>query len=113
MLDNLDRTKELGAEISDALRGGRLQRFGELMHDHWTAKRARSDGMSNPDIDRWYDLARRHGAIGGKLVGAGAGGFLLFLTDDPARLRRGLADEPLEEVRFHFDHLGCEVLTVG
>ena len=67
----------------------------------------------NDDIDRWYELARQNGAVGGKLVGAGAGGFLLFLTEDPARLRRGLVGEGLEEVRFRFDHLGAEVLTVG
>lgn len=113
MLSNLDQTKALGWEIRKALEAGQLVRFGELLHEHWLAKRSRSSGMSNEDIDRWYDLARSNGAIGGKLVGAGAGGFLMFLTEDPVRLRRALAESGLEEVRFRFDHLGCEVLTVG
>jgi len=113
MLDGLDRTKELGFEIRAALESGELTRFGELMHEHWVAKRSRTAGMSNQDIDCWYELARANGAVGGKVVGAGAGGFLLFLADDPSRLRRALTGQGLEEVRFRFDHLGSEVLTVG
>ena len=113
MLANLDHTKALGIDVRCALESGRLHRFGELMHEHWMAKRGRTSGMTNPDIDRWYETARRNGAIGGKLVGAGAGGFLLFLTEDPSRLRRAMTADCLEEVRFRFDHLGSEVLTVG
>ena len=82
MLANLDQTKALGQEIRLSLEGGDLTRFGDLMHEHWVAKRKRTAGMSNDDIDRWYEVARRNGAIGGKLVGAGAGGFLLFLAED-------------------------------
>lgn len=111
MLDNLDRTKELGYEITDALEHGEIERYGKLMHEHWLAKKARSSGMSNPDIDRWYEHALENGAIGGKLVGAGAGGFLLLLADDPVELRAAMADVGVTEVPFRFDHDGSTVLA--
>jgi D-glycero-alpha-D-manno-heptose-7-phosphate kinase len=111
MLDNLDRTKELGMEIKQALEEGHPERFGELMHDHWERKRARSDGISNPEIDRWYEVGRENGAIGGKLVGAGKGGFLMFYASDPKALRAALATEGLAETRFSFDFDGSTVLV--
>jgi len=80
------------------------------MHEHWELKRQRSAGISNEQIDSWYQLARAHGALGGKLVGAGAGGFLLFYSPEPARLRRALANVGLNEVRFGFDYDGSIVL---
>lgn len=113
MIRNLDRTKELGFEIKAALESRKVDRFGELMHEHWAMKRTRSQGMSNEQIDNWYDLARANGAVGGKLVGAGAGGFLMLLADDPARLRRALIADGLSEVRFTFDLDGATVLTRG
>ncbi len=113
MLDNLDRTKELGFQIKDALLANDTARYAELMHEHWVAKRARSSGMSNDHIDRWYDIGRRNGALGGKLVGAGAGGFLMMFAEEPKRLRAALADEGLEEVRFRFDLDGSTVVTRG
>ena len=84
--------------------------FGEIMHEHWEHKKRRSGGMSNPQIDEWYELARKNGAIGGKLVGAGGGGFLMFYTEDHRRLRHAMATAGLEEVRFHFDFEGTKVL---
>jgi D-glycero-alpha-D-manno-heptose-7-phosphate kinase len=84
--------------------------LGELMHEHWEHKKRRSNAMSNPQIDEWYALARKNGAIGGKLVGAGGGGFLLFYTEEPRRVRAALARAGLEEVRFRFDFEGTKVL---
>jgi len=110
MINNLHEIKRIGIDVRDALECGDTERFGALMHEHWQLKRRRSEGMSNDAIDDWYNLARRHGALGGKLVGAGAGGFLLFYTLEPDRLRRGLLDVGLDEVRFRFDHDGSVVL---
>jgi len=80
------------------------------MHEHWERKRRRSSGMSNPHIDEWYELGRRNGAIGGKLVGAGGGGFLMFYAEDRTRLRAAMASAGLEEVRFRFDFEGTRVV---
>ena len=111
MLASLERVEEIGLQIKDALKAGNVQRFGELMHEHWVEKRERSPGMSNPDIDRWYEAGLANGAVGGKLTGAGGGGFLLFLADDPAALRaamtaEGLARSPLRLRPRRLDHRG-------
>ena len=82
------------------------------MHEHWEHKKQRSGGMSNPQIDEWYELGRKNGAIGGKLVGAGGGGFLMFYAEDHRRLRHAMAKAGLEEVRFRFDFEGTKVLFV-
>ena len=110
MLANLHFAKELGLRSRDALEGGDMNTFGALMHEHWEHKRRRSAGMSNPQIDEWYELGRKNGAIGGKLVGAGGGGFLLFYSEDHRRLRTAMAKAKLEEVRFRFDFEGTKVL---
>jgi D-glycero-alpha-D-manno-heptose-7-phosphate kinase len=110
MLANLHFVKELGCRSQRALEAGDLPLFGELMHEHWEHKKRRSGGMSNPQIDEWYELARANGAIGGKLVGAGGGGFLMFYTEDHRRLRQSMTQAGLEEVRFHFDFEGTKVL---
>jgi len=111
MLENLDRTKELGREIRKVLEAGEAERFGELMHEHWERKRSRSKGISNEDIDRWYEKAIQNGAIGGKLVGAGRGGFLMFYASDPPALREAMAAEGLKETRFSFDFDGSSVIV--
>ena len=110
MLRNLHYVKELGYRSRAALESGDLMRLGELLHEQWEHKRRRSSGMSNSQIDEWYELARRSGAIGGKLVGAGGGGFLLFYSEDHRRLRTAMAKAGLEEVRFRFDFEGTKVL---
>ena len=110
MLRNLHYVKELGYRSCEALQKGDTALFGELMHEHWEHKRRRSGGMSNPHIDEWYELGRRNGAIGGKLVGAGGGGFLLFYAEDHRRLRAAMKKAALEEVRFRFDFEGTKVL---
>ena len=110
MLDNLHYVKELGIRSRQALEDGRADQFGAIMHEHWEHKRKRSNGMSNPQIDEWYELGRTNGAIGGKLVGAGGGGFLMFYAADRNRLRRAMHHAGLEEVRFRFDFEGTKVL---
>jgi D-glycero-alpha-D-manno-heptose-7-phosphate kinase len=110
MLENLEQTKALGMQIREVLESGEPEAFGGLLHEHWERKRARSAGMSNPDIDRWYDVALKNGAIGGKLVGAGTGGFLMFYATDAPRLRKAMAAEGLQETRFSFDLDGSMVL---
>jgi D-glycero-alpha-D-manno-heptose-7-phosphate kinase len=110
MLRNLDYVKALGYQSQEALESGNLVRFGELMHEHWEHKKRRSSGISNPNIDSWYSLAMSNGAIGGKLVGAGGGGFLMFYAADRSRLRQAMAQAGLEEVRFRFEFEGTKVV---
>ena len=110
MLANLHYVKEMGLQSRAALEAGDTRRFGELMHEHWEHKKKRTVGMSNTQIDAWYELGRRSGAIGGKLVGAGGGGFLMFYAEDHAQLRQAMAGAGLEEVRFRFDFDGTKVL---
>lgn len=110
MIDNLNYVKELGLRSRELLESGNLLEFGELMHEHWEHKKRRSGGMSNPKIDHWYQLAKNNGAIGGKLVGAGGGGFLMFMAKDRNKLRHVMADVGLEEVRFKFDFEGTKVM---
>jgi D-glycero-alpha-D-manno-heptose-7-phosphate kinase len=110
MLKNLHEVKALGLSARDTLMKGDTAGFGALMHDQWEQKKRRSGGMSNPQIDEWYELALKNGAIGGKLVGAGGGGFLLFYSEDHRRMRAAMARAGLEEVRFRFDFEGTKVL---
>jgi D-glycero-alpha-D-manno-heptose-7-phosphate kinase len=110
MLHNLHYVKDLGQRSRAALEKSDTAAFGELMHEHWEHKKRRSKGMSNPQIDEWYELGRQNGALGGKLVGAGGGGFLMFYAEDHRRLRSAMASAGLEEVRFRFDFEGTKVL---
>jgi D-glycero-alpha-D-manno-heptose-7-phosphate kinase len=110
MLRNLHYVKELGYRSKEALESGNVIQFGELMHEHWEHKKRRSGGMSNPEIDALYSLAMDSGAVGGKLVGAGGGGFLMFYASDRNQLRTTMAKAGLEEVRFGFDFDGTKVV---
>jgi D-glycero-alpha-D-manno-heptose-7-phosphate kinase len=110
MLNNLHFVKDLGYRSRDALEAGKASLLGELMHEHWEYKKRRSGGMSNPQIDEWYELGRKNGAVGGKLVGAGGGGFLMFYASDRNKLRHAMARTGLEEVRFRFDFEGTKVV---
>jgi D-glycero-alpha-D-manno-heptose-7-phosphate kinase len=107
MLENLHRTKELGLQTRELLREGRLEQYAELMHEHWEGKRRRSPGMSDERIDGLYTLARRSGVIGGKLVGAGGGGFLLLYTSRPEDTRRAMAAMDAPELAFDFEFSGA------
>lgn len=111
MIDNLHYVKELGLRCKGALEQGDTGAFAAIMHEHWEHKKKRSALMSNRSIDRGYELGREAGAMGGKLVGAGAGGFLLFYTRDPRSLRQAMKAEGFSEVRFTFEHDGSTVIA--
>ncbi|MGW4365726.1 GHMP family kinase ATP-binding protein [Nocardia takedensis] len=111
MLDGLDTVRRIGADTRDALEAGDLDGFAALLEEHWQHKRKRSTAMSNDHIDRWHDLALEHGARGGKLVGAGGGGFLLFYTEDPPRLRAAMRAEGLVEMPFAFTDQGVRACS--
>jgi D-glycero-alpha-D-manno-heptose-7-phosphate kinase len=111
MIENLHFVKDLGLKSKDALERGDLHEFARLMDVHWQRKKERSGNMSNPQINEWYDLAMAHGALGGKLIGAGGGGFLMFYADDKAKLRHAMRKVGLKEVRFRFDFEGTKLLT--
>jgi D-glycero-alpha-D-manno-heptose-7-phosphate kinase len=107
MLENLHRTKELGRDIHRLLGEGDLDGYAELMHEHWEHKRTRSPGMSDEHIDRLYTFARCSGAIGGKLVGAGGGGFLLVYSHRPEDTRQAMAAAGASELTFDFEFGGA------
>jgi D-glycero-alpha-D-manno-heptose-7-phosphate kinase len=111
MLENLHYVKTLGYRSRELIEAGRIADFGLLMHEHWEHKKRRSAGMSNPQIDQWYELGMANGAVGGKLVGAGGGGFLLFYAADRDRLRLAMSQAGLQEVRCRFDFEGTKVLV--
>lgn len=110
MIDNLHFTKDLGIRSKAALLKNDTYNFGELMHEHWEHKKSRSVGMSNEYIDDAYKKALQNGAVGGKLVGAGGGGFLMFYASDKEKLCSKMAEMGLVEVRFHFDFEGTKVI---
>lgn len=111
MTGNLHFVKRLGLESKDALEAGDLRGFAQIMHVHWEHKKQRSDMMSNKMINDLYDLARRNGALGGKLIGAGGGGFLMFYTEDKTTLRHVMREAGIREVRIRFDFQGTMLVT--
>ncbi|MDE2133595.1 MAG: galactokinase [Alphaproteobacteria bacterium] len=111
MFKNLHFVKDIGKRSLEALQSGYLSDFGKLMDEHWQYKKRRSPAMSNSKIDEIYELAILNGATGGKLIGAGGGGFLLFHAKDKPRLRRAMIASGLREVRFRFDFEGTKVLV--
>ena len=111
MVENLHFVKDLGFQSQAALENGDLEEFARLMDVHWQRKKERSGGMSNPQINEWYDAAMANGALGGKLIGAGGGGFLMFYASDKAKLRRVMREKGLREVRFRFDFQGTKIVV--
>ncbi len=107
MLENLHRTKEMGFRSRDLLVQGDLFSYAELMHEHWLNKRQRSPGMANSHIDDLYMLSRRSGVVGGKLVGAGGGGFLLVYAQNPSDTRQAMAAAGATELPFDFEFIGA------
>jgi len=110
MIDNLHFVKALARQSHTALEGGDLREFARLMDVHWQHKKKRSAGMSNEHINQCYDHAMANGALGGKLIGAGGGGFLMFYTEDKPRLRQAMRDAKLREIRFTFNFEGTSIL---
>jgi D-glycero-alpha-D-manno-heptose-7-phosphate kinase len=113
VLDSLHQTKELGYRIREVLERGEVDKFGQLLDEHWENKKRRSASISQPQIDRWYQLARQRGASGGKLTGAGGGGFLMLCCprDAKAAVRTALSAEGLREMPFDLDFEGSKVLV--
>jgi D-glycero-alpha-D-manno-heptose-7-phosphate kinase len=112
-LEALHEVKFLASLMRTALEGGELQRFGDLLHDSWQAKRRVSSKISTPRIDRLYEIARHNGATGGKITGAGGGGFLLLYCerDRQSAVRESLASEGVHEMAFNFDTQGAQVIV--
>ena len=110
MINNLDSIKEMGLIAKDLLIKGDIKQYGLLMHDHWMKKIKRSPNICPENIMKIYKIALDNGAIGGKLVGAGGGGFLLFVANDRKQLRAKMRELGLQELRFRFDNLGVHVL---
>ncbi len=111
MVQNLHDVKEIGYQSKRAFELGDLDAFGRLLREHWERKKKRSSGMSTSDVDRWYEVAMANGAAGGKLIGAGGGGFLMFYATDPTALRAAMLREGLQELRYSFDYAGTRLIT--
>ena len=110
MITNLNYVKDLGLQSKMAFECGDLGTFADIMNMHWEYKKKRSRGMSNPQIDEWYELGRKNGALGGKLIGAGGGGFLMFYAENKQMLRHVMRKIGLQEVRFSFEMDGAKIL---
>ena len=110
---SMHRIKEIGREIKRSLENDKITLFGKLMHEHWMEKKKISAKMSSPKIDHWYDVGLKNGALGGKIMGAGGGGFLLFCCDVEKRklLRKTMEAEGLKFMDFKFDWEGSKVLV--
>jgi D-glycero-alpha-D-manno-heptose-7-phosphate kinase len=111
MIEHLHFIKELALKSKSALEAGDLIEFSALMNKHWLHKQTRSEKMSNVKINQWYELALNNGALGGKLIGAGGGGFLMFYAQDKVLLRRKMREAGLQEVRFRFDFEGTKLIA--
>jgi D-glycero-alpha-D-manno-heptose-7-phosphate kinase len=111
MIDHLHQIKQFGYESKTALESGDLRVFAEIMHEHWQRKKYRSKSMTNSSIDEYYELARKHGALGGKLIGAGGGGFLMLYSEDKTKLRHVLREAGLREVRMKLDFEGTALMS--
>ena len=111
VVSSLREIKDIGIETCSAIVDGNLRRFGELMDIHWQAKKRLAEGITNPQIDAWYELAKRYGAIGGKISGAGGGGFLtLYCEGNTAQLREAMRAAGLRQLNFRFDFEGSKVI---
>ena len=112
-VEAMHRIKEIGRKSKDALESGDYVRYGKLLHEHWQVKKSITIKMTNPRIDEWYDIAMNNGALGGKIMGAGGGGFFLFCADNGKRkrLRSTLENAGLKYMDFRFDFEGSKVMT--
>jgi D-glycero-alpha-D-manno-heptose-7-phosphate kinase len=99
-------------ELRDALQNNDLDSFGEILHESWMLKRQVAGTISNNQIDEWYDAARRSGAIGGKVLGAGGGGFLLLYAPEEKRDIIAAALPELKPVHFDFEPQGSKIIYV-
>jgi D-glycero-alpha-D-manno-heptose-7-phosphate kinase len=111
VIGSLREIKSIGLEIRDAIVRGNLRRFGELLDVHWQTKKRLSDLITSRRIDSWYEFARQHGAIGGKISGAGGGGFLMLYCEEHKReLREAMRKIGLQELPFRIEFEGSKVV---
>jgi D-glycero-alpha-D-manno-heptose-7-phosphate kinase len=113
MIDNLHRTKEMGYRVKEILEKGDLERFGFLLNEHWQNKKHRSESISNARFDSWYETAKENGAVGGKIMGAGGGGFFMFYVPNHRKsgLRKAMSACGLREMPYDFDFEGAKVVA--
>ena len=112
VVDSMHYIKDIGYQILEAIESGNIDVVGQKFHEHWQYKKKISSKMSNPEFDRIYDTAQEHGALGGKISGAGGGGFFTFYVPDRQRtFREKMRELGLREMRYHFDFEGSKVLT--
>jgi D-glycero-alpha-D-manno-heptose-7-phosphate kinase len=112
VVESMHKIKEIGYEIKKSFKEENLARFGELLDIHWQTKKGLSDKITQSQIDRWYEIARKSGALGGKVMGAGGGGFFMFYCDNGKNgFRKIMEREGLKEMRFRVDFEGSKVLV--
>jgi D-glycero-alpha-D-manno-heptose-7-phosphate kinase len=113
MIQNLHTTKDIGLQTQRYLENGNIDMLGELLHEHWENKKKRSSAISDPKIDEAYEVARKNGALGGKLIGAGGGGFLMFYCNNGCKPKviNAVQKAGLRWERFRFDYDGAKVLV--
>jgi D-glycero-alpha-D-manno-heptose-7-phosphate kinase len=112
MIKNLDKVKKMGKECSDLLKDKRFDEYGKLMNEHWILKKERSKAMSNKKIDELYEFGINNGSNGGKIIGAGGGGFILFQSHNPTILRKKFSEQGIRTIDFNFVNLGTEIINV-
>jgi len=112
-IERMHRIKALGHDVHRILTSGNIDAYGELLHEHWTNKRKLASKMTDSAIDEHYEAARKAGAIGGKLMGAGGGGFFMFYTrpHEKRRVIDAMAARGLRQLRFRFDFDGARIVA--
>lgn len=111
--ETMHKIKQIGKSIEQALEKGEIDEFGKLMHIHWLEKKKLSSSVSTNEIDRLYELGLLAGALGGKVMGAGGGGFLLFYCPkDKSRLKAAMTKEGLNELKFKFEFEGVKLISI-
>jgi len=112
VLESLHYIKESGYKILDIVESGNITELGHMFDEHWKYKKRLAEGITNPHFDKIYDTAKKNGALGGKITGAGGGGFFLFYCEESqSKLRKAMKDAGLKEMRFDFDYEGTKVLV--
>lgn len=112
VVENMHLIKEIGYQVLDAIESADLTRFGHLLHQHWETKKRLSSKISDPRLNELYEAGRQHGALGGKIMGAGGGGFFLFYVEENhQRFRETMTRRGLRELRYHFDFDGTKVIA--
>ena len=112
MLINLDMIKEMGFNTKYILEKGNIEEYGYLLNDHWETKKKRSPNMTSKFINKLYDYGLKNGATGGKLIGAGGGGFLLFFSNNIKELDAAFNKINIKKINFEFEFDGAKILSI-